>query len=58
MKLQLNFQIVRFLNYKQRFSDALPRRGDVDYFAFCQRLGDADYSGSVKDLEMQVALCY
>ena len=24
MKLQLNFQIVRFLNYKQRFSDALP----------------------------------
>ena len=25
MKLQLNFQIVRFLNYKQRFSDALPR---------------------------------
>ena len=25
MKLQLNFQIVRFLNYKQRFSDALPQ---------------------------------
>lgn len=25
MKLQLNFQIVRFLNYKQRFSDSLPR---------------------------------
>ena len=24
MKLQLNFQIVRFLNYKQRFSDSLP----------------------------------
>ena len=24
MKLQLNFQIVRFLNYKQTFSDALP----------------------------------
>ena len=24
MKLQLNFQIVRVLNYKQRFSDALP----------------------------------
>ena len=24
MKLQLNFQIVRFLNYKQRFSDNLP----------------------------------
>ena len=23
MKLQLNFQIVRFLNYKQRFSDSL-----------------------------------
>ena len=25
MKLQLNFQIVRFLNYKQRFSDSLPQ---------------------------------
>lgn len=24
MKLQLNFQIVRFLNYKQTFSDTLP----------------------------------
>ena len=24
MKLQLNFQIVRFLNYKQRFLDSLP----------------------------------
>lgn len=24
MKFQLNFQIVRVLNYKQRFSDALP----------------------------------
>lgn len=26
MKLQLNFQIVRFLNYKQRFSDSLPQK--------------------------------
>lgn len=26
MKLQLNFQIVRFLNYKQRFSDSLPHK--------------------------------
>ena len=26
MKLQLNFQIVRFQNYKQRFSDALPQK--------------------------------
>lgn len=29
MKLQLNFQIVRFLNYKQTFSDTLPpKQGD------------------------------
>ena len=29
MKLQLNFQIVRFLNYKQRFSDSLPRKEQI-----------------------------
>lgn len=35
MKLQLNFQIVRFLNYKQRFSDSLPRIGNLlQGFAF------------------------
>ena len=29
MKLQLNFQIVRFLNYKQRFSDSLPHTAEA-----------------------------
>ena len=31
MKLQLNFQIVRFLNYKQRFSDSLPPKKTVQW---------------------------
>ena len=31
MKLQLNFQIVRFLNYKQRFSDSLPHSCQAIY---------------------------
>ena len=35
MKLQLNFQIVRFLNYKQRFSDSLPPKKLVDLLTCC-----------------------
>ena len=31
MELQLNFQIVRFLNYKQRFSDSLPHSCQAIY---------------------------
>lgn len=36
MKLQLNFQIVRFLNYKQRFSDSLPHKEIAKLGAFGQ----------------------
>ena len=36
MKLQLNFQIVRFLNYKQRFSDSLPHTRPPHLYAITE----------------------
>ena len=56
--LEMQFTLRSVKDLEMQITLVLSKTWRCRLLWFCQRLGDADYSGSVKDLEMQVALCY